>query len=152
MDELSVRIERLEPMRVAEVSVVSATPEQDAINALLDWARAQGIPLEAGAFRFFGFDNCQPEPNHMYTTWLTVNPAVAASGDVRLRDAAGGAYAVTDVRGVENISPTWKRLAQWCREHGYQIRDAAALEEAVDVLTPQDDADLLLRLYLPIAG
>ena len=69
--EITVQLERLEPMWVATIAITSASPESDSMNALLNWARPQGL-LDV-PFRFFGYDNCQPYPNHTYTSWLTVN-------------------------------------------------------------------------------
>jgi hypothetical protein len=68
MREFAVQMERLEPLRAAAVSITSEAPEEQAVNMLLDWARPQG--LLDGPYRLFGYDNCQPHPNHTYTAWL----------------------------------------------------------------------------------
>ncbi len=148
MKALTVQIERLEPMRVAATAITSKSPEDDAIHTLLDWARPQGL-LDRD-FRFFGYDNCQPYPNHTYTTWLTVGKDVDPSGAVRIRDFTGGLFAMTEIQGVEQIAPCWKQLLQWCMEQGYQIGAQPGLEECLDILSDLPPNEMRFRLYLPI--
>lgn len=131
MRELTLQFERLEALRVASVAVTSQSPEEDAINALLGWARPQG--LLDGTFRFFGYDNCQPYPNHTYTTWLTVSPDAQPSGLVAIHDFPGGLFAVIEVQGVEQIAPGWQQLARMCQEKGYRFGTQPALEEHLDL-------------------
>ncbi len=145
MRELTVQIERLEPLRVASVAVKSESPEGEAIDALLNWARPQG--LLDGTFRFFGYDNCQPYPNHTYTTWLSVGQDVQPSGAITIKDFAGGLYAVMEVQGVEQISPGWKQLAQWCAAHGYRLGKPPCLEEPVDILGQYSLSERHFKLY-----
>lgn len=142
---LSVQIEQLAPMRVAVVSVTSASPEQEAITALLDWARPQG--LLDGAFRFFGYDNCRPYPNHTYTTWLTVGEDVRPSDDVEIKEFHGGLYAVTALEGVEQIAPVWDQLEGWLNDSEYAFGNQPGLEEHLDVLSANPRH---FKLYLPV--
>jgi DNA gyrase inhibitor GyrI len=132
MSELTLQVERLEPCRVAVFTVTSPSPEEEAINALLGWARPQG--LLDGEFRFFGYDNCQPNPNHTYTTWLTVGSDAKPSGAVQIRDFPGGKYVVAEVRSVEQIGPGWDALARLCAEQGYRLGANPCLEEMLDIL------------------
>lgn len=148
MYALTVQIEHLEPMRVASVAITSPSPEEDAINTLLDWAHPQG--LLNGRFRFFGYDNCQPEPNHTYTTWLTVKEDVQPSDDVQVIDFPGGRFVMTEVQGVEQISHAWKLLAQWCIDSGFAFAEQPGLEEHLDVLSACPLSECRFRLYLGI--
>jgi DNA gyrase inhibitor GyrI len=135
MQELNVQIERLEPMHVAAIAITSEAPEEEAINALLDWARPQG--LLNGPFRFIGYDNCQPPPNHTYTTWLTVGHNVEPSGNITITDFSGGLFATVEVQGVEQIGPTWDRLEQWLKASDYDFGGHPGLEEHMDILSDQ---------------
>lgn len=148
MQAFTVQIERLEPMRVAVAAVTSKSPEDDAVQALVNWARPQG--LLDGDFRFFGYDNCQPYPQHTYTTWLSVGKDVQPSGAVEIRDFPGGLFATTELRGVEEIAPRWKQLLHWCLERGYKPRSQPGLEEYLGGLGDQPVSDRHFRLYLPI--
>ncbi len=148
MPELSVQIERLAPMRVAALAVRSDSPETEAINALLDWARPQGLLDQP--FRFFGYDNCQPAPNHIYTTWLTVGPAVEGSGQVEIKHFPGGRFAVTTVSNVEQIAPQWKQLAQWCQAHQQPFGGHPGLEEHFDLVADHPLAGPRFKLYLSL--
>jgi DNA gyrase inhibitor GyrI len=146
--ELTVQLERLEPMRVATISVTSDSPEDDAGQALLNWARPQGLLNKP--FRFFGYDNCQPPPNHTYTTWLTVDPTVQASDDVEIKDFPGGLYAVTEIQGTEQIAPTWDQLSQWLNQSGHSFGGQTCLEECLNILDNPAPADMRFKLYLSL--
>jgi DNA gyrase inhibitor GyrI len=148
MNRLKVQLEQLAPMRVACVVVTSASPEEEAVHTLLDWARPQGL-LEK-SFRFFGYDNCQPHPNHTYTTWLTVDQDTKPSDDIQIQEFAGGHFAVTEVQGVEEISDHWKELAKWCRENEHPFADQPGLEEFMNVLSNRPANEWRFKLYLAI--
>ncbi|MBZ0295303.1 MAG: GyrI-like domain-containing protein [Anaerolineae bacterium] len=148
MRELTVQIERLEPLRVAVMTVTSASPEDEATNALLDWARPQG--LLDGPFRFFGYDNCQPHPNHTYTTWLSVGKDTKPSAKVEIKDFPGGLFAVTEIQGVEQISPAWHQMAHWLENSEYHYGDQPGLEEPLDLLADRPLSEQRFKLYLSI--
>lgn len=150
MQKFTVQTERLEPLRVATVAITGEAPEEQAINRLVDWARAQG--LLDGDVRLFGYDNCQPHPNHTYTAWLTVAADTEPSAGIEIRDFPGGLFAVTEVPGVEQITPGWRQLAAWARENGHAMGDQPGLEELSDMLGERSPGDWRIRLYLPLAG
>lgn len=147
MSEIKVQVKRLPAMRVAYVSIKSASPEGEAINKITTWARSKGIKQ---GYRLFGYDNCQPHPNHIYTTWLTVGAGVEASGGIGVKDVPGGLYAVTRVTGVGNIAPTWKQLLNWAQAQGHRISDQPCLEESVS-LPDTPEGQMQLDLYLALA-
>ena len=147
MTELDIRFDRLPAMRVAHVSVKSASPEGEAIGKIMAWAQSQGIQE---GYRLFGYDNCQPHPKHIYTTWITVGPDVEASGDIGIKDVPGGRCAIVRVTGVEQISPTWRQLEKWARDNGHQMGSLPGLEEIISPPdTPEDQVQL--DLYLSLA-
>lgn len=145
LNEQTVQIEHLNPMRIAVASVKSETPEYEAISLLLDWARPQGL-LDRD-FRFFGHDNCEPFPNHIYTTWLTVDSGVQPSGSITIEDFAGGLFAVLEVDAIEQISPRWKEMMKWLELSEYAYGGQPGLEEYFDVLTGEPRH---FKLYLSI--
>lgn len=145
IQEFTVQIEQLHPMRFAALTVQNASPETEAINKLLGWARPRG--LLDGAFRFFGFDNCQPDPHHNYTVWLSIPEDVQPPEDIAIVNFPGGLYAITDCGSVAEISPRWKQLADWVKSSHYMFSDLPSLEEHLNVLSDQSPE---FKLYLAI--
>jgi DNA gyrase inhibitor GyrI len=145
MTNFSVQMERLEPFQVAAVAITSPSPEADSLNRMLSWARPQG--LLDGSFRIFGYDNCRPDPDHTYTLWLSLDHAVAPSEGMTVKAFPGGLYAVTEIQGVEQISSTWKQLAQWCSQNGYQLGDQPCLEEHLNTLGDCAPQEMQFKLY-----
>ena len=139
-----VQIEKLAPMRVASLAITSESPEHQATEKLIAWARPLG-QLDR-PFRFFGYDNCQPHPNHKYTTWVTIEPWVRASGNVEIIDFSGGLYATIDCFSVEEISPGWGNLVEWLKASDYQFGEQPSLEEHLNVL----GETARFKLYLSI--
>ena len=155
MSGLEVRIVRLEPLRVASVHAFSASPEHDAWEKLMAWAKPKGLLEDSETPRIFGFNNPNPSPgspNYGYEFWIVVGPEVAPEGEAKIKEFAGGLYAVTRCKGVENIGETWKQLATWCEDSRYRMARHQWLEEHLGpVGTPGAEAELLLDLYCPIA-
>jgi DNA gyrase inhibitor GyrI len=153
MDELSVRIVRLAPMRVASAYGFGVSPERIAWQTLLDWAKAGGLLDVAPAPRFFGFNNPNPapdSPDYGYEQWMTVGPDVAEGAGVTFKEFAGGLYAVTRCENLLTITDTWHRLATWCEGSPYVMGLHQWLEECYtpDVARLED---YVFDLYLPIA-
>ncbi len=152
MDELDVRIVKLEPMRVICVNGYGASPEEQAWNKIIAWAKAKG--LEGKPHRYFGYNHPDPSkgsPNYGYDVWMTVDDTVEPDGEARLILFPGGQYAVTSCKGVENIYPTWKRLAAWFENSAYRQGHTQWLEEHLGALEMDNLAELRLDLYFPIA-
>jgi len=155
MSELEVRIVELEPMRVASVHAYSASPEHDAWNKLIAWAKPQGLLDDPETHRIFGFDNPSPSPgspNYGYEFWIAVGPDVEAEGEATIKEFSGGLYAVTRCQGVEEIGKTWKKLVAWLQDSKYKKAHHQWLEEHIGPAEPAPGPEeLLLDLYAPIA-
>jgi DNA gyrase inhibitor GyrI len=154
MSELKVRIVRLEPMRVASVHALSASPEQDAWDKLVSWAKPRGLFDDVETHRIFGFDNPSPSsgsPNYGYEFWIKVGPDVEAEGEVKIHEFLGGLYAVARCKGTGNITETWKQLVAWCEASQYKFGHHQALEANVSpVDPPPPPEELVLDLHCPI--
>jgi len=153
MSEIDVRIVRLEPMRVAAVLGFGASPEGLAWDKMLAWLKETQLLEDGQPHRFFGFNNPSPSagsPNYGYEVWVTVDEHVQAGGEVSLKDFQGGLYAVTHCKAVENIYPTWQKLARWGAESRYHMASHQWLEEHFGMLEVAPE-ELVLDLYLPIA-
>ena len=73
---MDVRIEHLDPLHIAVLSAREPDAETSALDGLLAWAREKHYLTEP--YRLFGYDNCLPGPQHVYTAWLTVGPEAIA--------------------------------------------------------------------------
>lgn len=150
MDELSVRITRLEPMRVAATLGFGPNPEIEAWEKLLKWASAHGL-LDR-PHRFFGFNNPNPvpgSPDYGYEQWMTIGSEVDADADVEIKNVEGGLYAVLPCNGIATITEDWGRLFDWVEAGPHQIDDRPCLEE---LLTPPERPyeEYVFDLYLAI--
>jgi DNA gyrase inhibitor GyrI len=152
MSELEVRIVQLESMRLASAHGFGDSPEAQAWDKILAFARSKG--LEPGQARFFGFNNPNPSPgspNYGYDQWMTVGPDVEPEGDVEIVDFPGGLYAVARCEGLSHIGEVWQQLVLWFEDSPYKKPPhwCQCLEE---LLTPPDlpYEDYIFDLYLPI--
>jgi DNA gyrase inhibitor GyrI len=148
---IDVRVVRLEPLRVASVPGFGPSPEAQAWEKLMAWARAQGLADKLKAHRFFGFNNPSPapgSPNYGYEQWMTVAPEATAAEGVTIKDFAGGLYAVLHCSEVPNPQ-VWGQLVQWREASAYHSAAHQWLEE---LLTPDIpfEAGWKFDLYLPI--
>jgi len=154
MSEFPVRIVKLEPLRVASVHGFGPSPEEEAWQKLVAWAKPKGYLDDPEHHRIFGFNNPDPSPgspNYGYEFWMVVGAEVEAAGDMRVLDFPGGLYAVTRCQGGDNIGPTWGRLVQWLTGSRYRHAGHQWLEEHINATFPVPGEELILDLYAPIA-
>jgi AraC family transcriptional regulator len=153
MSELEVRFVKLEPVRVASVYGFGESPEEQAMEKLVAWAKPKGLLDDREQHRIFGFNNPNPSPaspNYGYEFWIVVGPDVEPEGEVRIQEFLGGRYAVTGCKGVQNIAETWRKLAKWLVDSKYGHARHQWLEEHLSpVGAPLEE--LVLDLYAPIA-
>ncbi|MHC4405435.1 MAG: AraC family transcriptional regulator [Planctomycetota bacterium] len=154
-DDLEVRIVELEPMRVASVRVVAASPEQEAWEKLRAWAEPRGLWRDAEKHPVFGFNNPNPSAERKeygYELWIRVGPDASSDADVEVKDVPGGLYAVTackllgDPRG--SMPDVWRKLWDWCQASEYRWRHTHELEKPQDPRAAVEE--MVLDLYLPI--
>lgn len=160
MDELEVRIEKLEPMRVARFQAISKSPESDAWNKLRSWAEPRGLLDDVKRNPVFGFNNPNPSPGkreYGYEFWIKIGKDVESEGDIETKEFEGGLYAVTTTplkadpivseEGIEFIG-AWKRLGDWIKASKYDFGDQQCFERAHETGVSEDD--LILDLYWSI--
>ena len=88
MNELNVRIVKLEPMRVASFHGFGTSPEHQAAENLIAWAGPKGLLDAGGKHRIFGFDNPCPSPgspNYGYEFWITIEPHVKPEEAIEIK-------------------------------------------------------------------
>jgi len=156
MEDQEIRIVTLPPMRVAAFYAYSLTPEYDAWNKLMGWAKLLGYWNEAPLTRIFGFDNpgsSEGSPNRGYEFWITVAPYVQSDQEVKVKEFAGGKYAVLrcNVAGdpFDIIPATWQKMIKWCEASQYAFGNHQCLEEHL-TRHEENTNNFILDLYLPI--
>ena len=153
MSELTVKIVRLEPMRVASGHGFGTVPELQAGDKMLAFMASRGLEFEQ--VRWFGFNNPNPSPgspNYGYEVWVTVGPEVEGEGESRIKEVPARLYAVTRFTGLANIGRVWQELVAWFEDSPYKKPPhwPQCLEHLLThPRTPYDQ--FMFDLYLPIA-
>jgi effector-binding domain-containing protein len=148
----NVHLVKLPPMRVASVCAYSSTPERDAWEKLLNWARRKGVLIYPEGQRIFGFNNPDPfpgSPKYGYEFWITVGDDVQGDEDVEMKNIPAATYAVLHCYSLQTIGEDWKKLVRWVEVSPYQIAAGQCLEEHVGPLEVTE-AELELDLMLPV--
>jgi DNA gyrase inhibitor GyrI len=161
VSEMEVRIVTLEPMRVASVRAQSKSPENEAWEKMRAWAEPRGLLGDVKKHPVFGFNNPDPSPDredYGYEFWIRVGQDIEPEGEVEIRDFAGGLYAVTTCRLLEEIESdltkeigymgAWKKLADWVKDSRYEFGRHQPLEKAQNPGASMEE--LVLDLYCPI--
>ncbi len=154
MNRLTVRVVRLEPMRVATAYGFGVNPEERAWHTLVAWAAPKGLLDNPEEHPIFGLNNPYPvpdNPRYGYEFWIKVGPEVEPEGYIRIEEFFGGLYAVTrcEVNGhPEQIPATWQKLAEWCKENDHPLGRHPALERFLT--SPGDLEHLVMDLCCPV--
>ncbi len=117
LEEMTVRLEKLETMRAAHAHALSETPEEDANRKIMDWAK-RNKAIRKGT-RLFGrntYPTDNPEP-HGYEFFLTVSKDIKPEGDIDLKEIHGGSYATLRFTNLEKIGEAWQKLWKWFEEN-----------------------------------
>ncbi len=150
MSELTVRLERLAPMRVACFRGLGQSPEQEAWGRLRAWAEPRGLLKDATAHPVFGFNNpspSRPDEPYGYTFWIRIGHELPVENGIESLDFAGGWYAVTTCRGFPHPE-IWMRFLGWVRGSAHRHRPTHELERPHDPLAPE--SEMVFDLYLPV--
>jgi hypothetical protein len=118
MSDLDVRIVTLEPMRVASAHAYSASPEGEAWDKLIAWAKPKGLLEDATAHRIFGFNNPNPSPgtpNYGYEFWIQRGRARSRSRT--LRGGCTPSPAATACPGSARTGSSWRPGARRAPTH-----------------------------------
>jgi len=167
MNDLTIRIVKLEPLRVATALGFGPSPEPLAWEKIIGFLKTQDWLGDLESHRFFGFNNPNPSPgspNYGYEQWVTVGPEVEAGDDIKIIDFPGGTYAVARCEGLADIGKIWKQLVTWHEDSPYEKPPNfyKCLEEVLNpgvFITPEGDFieteaaynGVIFDLYLPVA-
>ena len=149
--ELSVRIEKLEAMRVARFHAYGPNPETRAWTELRKWAEPQGLlKKDSAAHPVFGFNNPSPSSalaDYGYEFWIRIDAEMPVAGSLETITFPGGWYAVITHSGLPNPD-IWKRFGDWIRGSPHSLRHTHELEHPRDPLA--SESDMVFDLFLPI--
>ena len=161
MDNLVVKIVKLEPMKVVSFQVISETPERDAWIMLRNWAKPKGLLSDIEKHPVFGFNNPEPEKDQKeygYEFWIKVDSDFTLLEDVNVVNFEGGLYAVTtckliddlpsDFNNKEGYLKTWHKIFDWVKASKYKFGRHRWLEKPHNPGVP--DEELVLDLYCPV--
>ncbi len=157
MEDQEIRIVTLPAMRVASFYAYSTTPENDAREKMVSWAKAHGYWQEAPTTRIFGFNNPEPSegsPSYGYEFWLTIRPEVQPDEEIKIKEFSGGLYGVlycnVDRAPYDIIPAAWQKLVKWLESSHYHFANHQWLEEHLS-RSDTTSAGFVLDLYIPIA-
>jgi AraC family transcriptional regulator len=157
MENQDIQIITLPAMRVASFYAFSASPETEAWNKVVNWAKSHDSWQEAPIVRIFGFNNPDPSegsPNYGYEFWLTIGPGVQPDDEIKIKEFSGGMYAMLRCDVTANpwdIIPTsWGKLVKWLESSYYKFGNHQWLEEHFS-RSDSNDKGFILDLYLPIS-
>ncbi len=156
VDSMDVRIEKLEPRRVAFVRNIG--PYQEAGKTwekLMAWAGPRGLFYPGVSCLGLCHDDpdVTPAEKIRYDACISVGDNFQGEGEIGVQEIAGGNYAIARHKGpYEKLADTYTSLCgQWLPSSGHEPRDAPPFE--VYVNSPQDTApeDLITDVHIAIS-
>ena len=155
-EPMDVRVETVEPMRVAFVRHIG--PYAGCCVAwekLCGWAGPRGLLGPKTVCLGVSYDDpdVTPADKIRYDACIVVGPEVQPSGDIGVQEVGGGQYAVTVHRGpYEHMSATYARLCgEWLPAHGREPRSAPSLEIFLNYPEGTPPEELRTEIYVPLA-
>ncbi|MEN6426382.1 MAG: AraC family transcriptional regulator, partial [Phycisphaerales bacterium] len=152
---MEVRIEHLEPLRVAFVRHVGPYDQVGtAWERLCTQLGKDGLLGPKARFIGISYDDPDVTPSERirYDACITVDDGFAARDDVGVQTIGGGEYAVTTHVGPYNLlSRTYaKLLGQWLPRSGRELRSEPSLEFYLNAPESTDPEDLITDIYAPL--
>lgn len=153
---MEVRIETLEPMRVAFIrhtgpySGCGKTWEE-----LGAWAGPRGLFMRPGVLMLgLGYDDPETTPPEeiRYDACITVGDDVEGDDRVKIQTLPGGCYATLTHRGsYERLAESYGHLCgTWFESSGKTMRQAPCVEIYRNSAQDTAEEDLITDIYLPI--
>jgi AraC family transcriptional regulator len=159
-DALDIRVERIDPLRVAFIRHVGPYDQVGAAwGRLMSWAAQLDLLRERpkSGPRSLGLVLDDPDvtaPEKLrYDACLVIKDCRAADGEVGIQEISGGDFAVATHRGpYDELGNTYARfLGQWLPANGREPKSAPAFEVYRNAPADTAPADLLTEIYLPLS-
>nr|WP_321514435.1 AraC family transcriptional regulator [uncultured Pseudodesulfovibrio sp.] len=153
--DMDVRIEKVEPTRVAFVRHVGPYIECDtAWKTLCTWAEKEGLFATMPKFIGICYDDPQvtPADKIRYDACFTVSDDIEASGEIGIQTLVAGDYAVTTHKGpYTGLEQTYgKLMGQWLPKSGREFREEPSFEVYLNSPDQTSPEELLTDIYLPL--
>jgi AraC family transcriptional regulator len=152
---MEVRIEHIEPMRVAFVRHVGPYDQVGTAWERLCTQLGKDGLIGPGT-RFIGICYDDPEVTRpekiRYDACITADSSFTAEDDIGVQTIGGGEYAVTTHVGpYELLGQTYaKLLGQWLPASGRELRSEPSLESYLNAPESTDPEDLITDIYAPL--
>jgi DNA gyrase inhibitor GyrI len=154
MSKFKVRIEQLDPMRVVVFRGYSQTPEMEAHEHAVAFAKEKGLIAEDNCLKTFGFNKPAPwvtkGEEYGYELWLVVDSDMDVPPYLMVKEFPGAKCAVTSIKKLADIGAAWEYLYEWVENsEDYEHAHMEGLEEVLSPLGTLAE-DLAFNLYLPV--
>lgn len=153
--KMDVRVERIQPMRVAFVRHVGPYDQcGGAWEKLMRWAAPLGIL--GGQTKHIGICHDDPEitpPEKIrYDACVTIDVDVTPAGDIGVQEIPGGDYAiVTHFGPYSHLKQTYAKLfGQWLPHSNREMASAPCFELYLNDPEGTDPKDLLTDIHVPL--
>lgn len=153
--DMKVRIENVEPMRVAFIRHTGPYIEcKQAWDKLCAWGGAKGIFLKS--FKCIGICHDDPQvtpPEKIrYDACFTVDDTIKAEGEVGIQTLGGDKYAVCLHTGpYEKLEATYAELmGKWLPQSGEELGEALNFELYLNSPDETPPEELQTEIYLPL--
>lgn len=153
--KMKIRIENIDPMRVAAVRHIGPYKECDeAWKKLCAWAGARGILKPGAKMMGVSYDDPEvtPENELRYDACVTVDDTIESSGEITIRVLSGGEYAVaTHVGPYAKLIETYNKLyGEWAPQSGRVVKQAPCFEVYQNSPHDTPPGKLITDIYLPL--
>ena len=153
--DMEVRIEKLEPMRVAFARHIGPYEEcEPAWEKLCAWAGPKGLLGPDTTIIGVSYDDPEVTPPEKirYDACITVGEDIEAEGEIGVQVIAGGDYAVTTHKGpYGNLLQTYQKLfGEWAPQSGRVVKQAACFEIYRNDPKSTPPEELITDVYIPL--
>ena len=152
---MDVRIEKIEPMKVAFVRNIGPYEECEvAWKKLCDWAGPRGLFGPKTDMLGISYDNPEVTPPEKirYDACISVDDTVQPEGEVGIQEIRGGEYAVTTHKGpYGKLAETYSRLfGEWASQSGRVLSSGPCLEFYRNDPGRTPPEELITDIYVPL--
>lgn len=147
----ALRIISLPAMRVAVCNVISESPEDEALNKILEWAEEENL---MGTARIFGFNTTPYSPESKEYGWaacISIPEQVKLPEYLEEKRLTGGLYA--SLNSTNEVYDSWQTLMRLLKENNeYEVdKSRLCLEEHISSGEPRGQGnDFYLTLLEPV--
>lgn len=153
--KMDVRIENIEPIRVAFVRHIGPYDECDpAWQKLCAWAGPRGLLGPDAKVIGVSYDDPEVTPPEKirYDACIAVGDTVEPEGEIGIKEIAGGDYAITTHKGpFEKLIETYSQLSgEWAPQSGRVVKPTACFEIYLNDPDKTPPEELLTDIYVPL--